>query len=237
MDPILDLAAAHGLKVIEDAAQAVGVFLEGRHAGTMGDAGCFSFFADKTITTGEGGLVVTNSDEFYERLRYLRNQGRIDRGSFIHPEMGYNFRMTDLQTAVGLVQIARLDEIRQKKDHILRRYHERLDPIDEVRFISVTPGSTYVPFRIAVYAERATALQEHLSSRGIQTRTFFYPLHRQPAFGALAGREGYAGAMKDENFPGAVYAYENGVCLPSYPALPEEDLDYICDHIETFYAG
>lgn len=95
--------------IIEDAAQAIGVHYKGQHAGTLGDVGAFSFFADKTITTAEGGFVVTNNPKTYEKLLYLRNQGRRDRGTFIHPEIGYNFRMTDIQCAMGIVQLENLN--------------------------------------------------------------------------------------------------------------------------------
>ena len=105
MDEVIEFAKKHKLKVVEDAAQAVGVNWNGKQAGTFGDIGSFSFFADKTLTTGEGGLVVTDNEELYNKLLYIRNQGRLNRGSFIHPEIGYNFRMTDLQTSIGLVQI------------------------------------------------------------------------------------------------------------------------------------
>ena len=235
MAPIMELSRQHGLLVIEDAAQAVGVRYNNQHAGTFGDVGTFSFFADKTITTGEGGLVVTNNERFAENLLYLRNQGRIDRGSFIHPQMGYNFRLTDLQAAVGLAQLAKLNEITRIKHELLAHYHAQLDNLPQVRFINVTPNSTYIPFRAAIYAERAPELIQYMEAHNIQTRTFFYPLHRQPAFRYLKQDTKYAGPLEDLDFPGAVYAYENGVCLPSYPALPVEDLNYVCDQIKHFY--
>ena len=103
MGEVMAYAVEKNLKVIEDAAQAVGVTWGGKHCGTFGDVGCFSFFADKTITMGEGGFVTTNNEKIYKKLLYLRNQGRLNRGSFVHPEMGYNFRITDFQAAMGLV--------------------------------------------------------------------------------------------------------------------------------------
>lgn len=235
MDPIMELARRHGLLVIEDAAQAVGVLYNNQHAGTFGDLGTFSFFADKTITTGEGGLIVTNNDHFADNLLYLRNQGRLDRGSFIHPQMGYNFRLTDLQAAVGLAQLAKLSEIIRIKHDLLANYHGLLDSVPQVRFINVTPGSTYIPFRVAIYAERAPELIQYMEAHNIQTRTFFYPLHRQPAFGYLKQDPTYTEPLEDSAFPGAVYAYENGVCLPSYPALPLADLTFVCEQIKAFY--
>lgn len=235
--PLVDFARQHGLLVIEDAAQAIGVRYRGRHAGTFGDVGCFSFFADKTITTGEGGLVITDDERRYEALRLLRNQGRMDRGSFIHPAIGYNFRMTDLQAAIGLVQLAKLEQIVTKKHMLLELYRARLAPLAQVRLVSVTPDSTYVPFRIAIYAERAAELMKFMEQRGIQTRTFFYPLHRQPAFAYLRDDPARRAQFDDARFPGSIYAFENGVCLPSFPALPAEDVHYVCDAVRDFYQG
>jgi perosamine synthetase len=235
--PLVAWAHARKLLVIEDAAQALGVRFRGRHAGTFGDVGCFSFFADKTVTTGEGGLIVTDNEHCYSALRLLRNQGRMDRGSFIHPAVGYNFRMTDLQAAIGLVQLSKLDGIVARKQALLALYRERLAALPQVRFIAVTPESSYIPFRVAVYAERATELMKFMEARGIQTRTFFYPLHRQPAFAALRDDPGRRGQFADARFPGALYAFEHGVCLPSFPSLPLEDVHYVCDAIRDFYQG
>ena len=178
--------------------------------------------------------MVTNDAERYERLRYLRNQGRIDRGSFVHPEVGYNFRMTDLQAAVGIVQLSKLEEIVRRKETILERYRERLGGLSGIRFIKVTPGSSYVPFRVAVYVEAASELMAYLESQQIQSRTFFYPLHRQPAFDYLRNIPGELARLSDENFPGSNYAYEHGVCLPSFPSLTSEEIDYVCEKIKVF---
>jgi perosamine synthetase len=235
--PLVEFARTRKLLVIEDAAQAIGVYYRGQHAGTWGDVGCFSFFADKTVTTGEGGLIATNNERYYESLRLLRNQGRMDRGSFIHPAIGYNFRMTDLQAAIGLVQLSKLDTIVSRKAALLALYRQRLAPLRQVRFISVTPDSTYIPFRIAIYAERAAELMKFMETRGIQTRTFFYPLHRQPAFAYLHDDPARRGQYDDVRFPGAIYAFDNGVCLPSFPSLPEDDANYVCDAIAAFYAS
>lgn len=236
MDPILALAEANGLKVIEDAAQAIGVTYHGKHAGTLGDAGCFSFFADKTITTGEGGLVVTADEEMASRLKRLRNQGRLERGTFVHEEVGYNFRMTDLQAALGLAQLAKLEEIASRKQAIIDAYRTCLADIAQVRFLRVTPGSTQIPFRTVLLADRAHELMRHLEAEGVVTRSVFYPLHRQPAFARLAQNAHGAERMRDANFPNSNFAFENGICLPSYPALVPEDLEHICEQVHRFYA-
>jgi perosamine synthetase len=116
-------------------------------------------------------------------------------------------------------------------------YRGLLDGLPQVRFIQVTPGSTYIPFRVAIYAERAMELMRFMENQGIQTRTFFYPLHRQPAFQYLRDDPERGPSMDDRHFPGALYAYENGVCLPSYPGLPQADLLFVCKTIADFYSA
>lgn len=223
MNSLMDLARRRGLLVIEDAAEAIGVRYKGKHAGSFGDVGCFSFFADKTITTGEGGYVVCKSPKVHERLLRLRNQGRVSSGTFIHPAVGFNFRITDWQAAVGLVQLDKLPEIIRRKRAILRWYREGLE---EVRFLKIEPGSDFVPFRVIVFVDRVNDLMASLETGGIQTRNFFYPLHRQPCFGS-----------RDGGFPAADYGWSHGVCLPIYPELKEEEVDYICDRVKGFYAS
>lgn len=233
MDAVMAFARQYGLKVVEDAAQAVGVRYRGRHAGVFGDVGCFSFFADKTITTGEGGYVVTADQELYERLRLLRNQGRLDRGSFIHPALGFNFRITDMQAAVGLMQLEKLDTIIARKREILGQYMAALDGVGAVRFLTLQEGSGYVPFRVVLMAERAHDLMAFLNDSGVQTRSFFYPMHRQPCFAHLAADA----PGRDAGFANADYGYDHGVCLPVFPTLSDQQVAYICDRVRAFYRG
>ncbi len=230
MRAVMDVAGRNGLKVIEDAAQGVGVTYEGKHTGTFGDVGCFSFFADKTITIGEGGYVVTNDDTIYESLLYLRNQGRLDRGSFIHPAIGYNFRITDMQAAIGLAQLEKLPTIIERKLEIYRLYREGLEDVDEISFPVVEEGSNNVPFRFVILAPDAKKLMEYLDERIVQTRSFFYPLHKQPCFQSERFTK-----QKGTYFVNSVYGYERGLCLPVYPMLSEENIRSICGHIREFY--
>jgi len=229
MDRVIEFARRHALLVVEDAAQAIGVRWKGRHAGTFGKTGIFSFFADKTITTAEGGMVVTDDPLVYDRLLFMRNQGRKDRGSFIHPEMGYNFRLTDLQAAVGLVQITKLDRIIARRRELLQAYREGLAGLPEVTFFEPDPGADWIPFRFCMLSPRAPQLMEHLKSREIETRTYFYPLHRQPAFSYLEG-------LDDRDFPNAIFGYEQGVCLPMFPTLSDEQLSHVCGSVREFFA-
>ena len=235
MTEVMDFAQRHNLRVIEDAAQVIGVRYKGQHAGTFGEVGCFSFFADKTVTTGEGGYVVCQDKVIYERLLLLRNQGRFDRGSFIHPEIGYNFRITDLQAAIGLVQLAKLDTIIDRKHTILEWYHRTLDSVKEVAFLTVEPGSDNVPFRVVLICQDANRLMTYLAEQEIQPRSFFYPLHKQPCFAYLGKPEGGVLELDDRNYPNAIYGYEHGICLPVFPTLSEEEVNYICSHIKDFY--
>ncbi len=235
MDQVMAFAKKHRLLVIEDAAQAVGVKYKGRHAGTFGEVGTFSFFADKTITTGEGGFVVTNNKDIYENLLYLRNQGRIDRGSFVHPEIGYNFRMTDIQSAVGLVQLGKLPAIIERKAVINELYTKLLDPIPQIRFFKPENDANFIPFRIGVICDEAATLMEYMKEKGIESRTFFFPLHRQPCFSYLKREQVFSNKLTDEVFPNAVFGYENGVCLPSFPIIEDKQIEYVCDVIADYY--
>jgi len=230
MEEVITFAKKHRLSVIEDAAQAIGVCFKEKHTGTFGDAGVFSFFADKTITTGEGGFVITNNEETYKNLCLLRNQGRIHRGTFIHEEIGYNFRITDIQAAVGLVQIRKLKRIAEKKLNIAKQYTEQLKGIPGITFFKPQKQASWIPFRVAILHPDAHALIDFMAEKEIQSRTFFYPLHKQPCFSYLSG----AYQLSDTFFPNAVYGYDHGVCLPSFPAISDEQIDFICQAIREF---
>lgn len=237
MEEVVRFAVKHELKVIEDAAQAIGVKWNGKHAGSFGDVGSFSFFADKTITTGEGGLVVTNDKQIYEKLLYMRNQGRIDRGSFIHPEIGYNFRMTDIQAAIGLTQLDKLPEIIQKKAEILRTYKKLLD----VKFPIVEPGphSNHIPFRVCIMIKGGSQkLIKHMADNDIETRTFFYPLHKQPCYAKKPGFKLLASLNavfgNESEFSVSERVYKEGVCLPSFVGITTEQIEYVCKKVNEY---
>lgn len=226
MDKVMSYAKKNNMKVIEDAAQALGVSWNGRFCGSFGDVGCISFFADKTITTGEGGFVATNDEEIYNKLLLLRNQGRINRGSFIHPEIGFNFRMTDIQCALGLSQLRKLEKIKQRKLEIFSLYEKQLKVLgDKVKLIRPQLGSGFIPFRVAILVEGGQEkLCDFLKTKDIEPRTFFYPLHKQPPF-----KEKNYNCIKSQE------VYEQGICLPSFPSLENEQVTYVCDKIKEYY--
>jgi perosamine synthetase len=229
MDEVMSFAKKHNLLVIEDAAQALGIKWNGKGCGSFGDVATFSFFADKTITTGEGGFVCTNNKETYENLLYLRNQGRIDRGSFIHPKMGYNFRMTDIQAAIGLSQLKKFDFIVERKNEIYQLYKKLLSGVENIEIL--TPSNKifpYIPFRVAILTkDKSENLMKFMSENGIEARTFFYPLHKQPCMKQFS--------QNHKPFKNSIYVYEHGVCLPSYVALDGKKIEYICSAIEKYY--
>lgn len=208
---------SNGLLLFEDAAQALGIRGEHGHCGTFGVAGTFSFYADKTITTGEGGLVITNDADVYERMLYLRNQGRKSSGTFVHPELGFNFRMNNILAALGLSQLAKFGRIRDEKQQIARLYREHLG--DSVQHLAIRPDFDYIPFRIIAFVPQADAVMRHMKERGVESRSMFYPLHRQPCYRDMG--------LTDAQFPHSVGCFEQGLCLPTWVGLSEEQIAYV----------
>jgi perosamine synthetase len=227
MDPIIEIAKKHNIGIIEDAAQGFGVFYKGVHTGTLGNAGIISFFADKTITTGEGAVVLTNNEVIYNKLRLLRNQGRSDSGTFVHEALGMNFRMTDLQCAVGVAQIDKFKEIEKIKIKNYHLYKSFLKDINQIKFLEENKYSNFIPFRVNIKVQRLSKLIEYLENKSIQTRRSFYPLHRQPYLSYLN--------YKPNEFPVANKAYGEGLSLPVFCNLKEEQIKYLCDNIRDFY--
>ena len=236
MDNVRGFAKKHDLSIIEDSAQGLGIKWKGKGCGSFGDVGCFSFFADKTLTTCEGGFVTTDNEEIYDDLLFLRNQGRRNRGSFIHPKIGYNFRLTDVQCAIGLAQLKKFDLLVEKKNIIHRRYTELFSDFEHVEIYQPPEEiSPFIPFRVTLRTKNneAAELMEHMRKNEVEPRMFFYPLHLQPAFESWTSDSRY----KRKHFPVAEKSYKNGVCLPSFVAITEEQIKYTSKVIKDFYKG
>ena len=234
MDPILELARARGLAVIEDAAEAHGAeYLSGRdtnpvwrRCGGLGTLSCFSFYANKLVTTGEGGMVVTDDAGLNDKVRSLRNLCFRPERRFYHLEMGFNFRLTNLQAALGLAQIERIHDIVARKRSVGEEYTRRLKglrglqlPVDECWARGV-----YWMYGIVVMEETgmdAAALAQTLRRSGIETRPFFLGMHEQPVFHQR-------GLFVDEHYPVAERLGRQGLYLPSGLALTEEQLTHVC---------
>jgi len=225
MDAICDVAERHGLYIIEDAAQGVGVTFKGKHTGSFGEVGCLSFYADKTITTGEGGMVLTNNDEIAQKCLILEHQGRTGRGIYFHEHIGYNFRLTDLHAAVGLAQLSKLPTIIERKKRNEKLYREFLKDVGGVKFPYTDPRGFNVPFRINILVDDPEALSNFLQANDVGSRRFFYPLHMQPCYNI------------EGNFPNSVNAYERGLSLPSAVTLTEQQIEHVCEKIKEFFKG
>lgn len=222
MDDILDLTLEYELKVIEDAAQGIGVKWNGLPVGGLGDVGCLSFYADKVITSGEGGMVITNNEEIAKKCLILKHQGRTGRGWYVHDYIGFNFRMTDMQAGIGIAQLQKLDSIiKIRRDHD-ELYRHNLKNIAGLELTYTDKRSFNVPFRHNILVDKPDELQKYLEDNGIQTRRFFYPLHKQPCYN------------KKGKFPNSINAYEHGLSLPCATSLKNEDIEFICDKIRGF---
>jgi perosamine synthetase len=221
MEAILSLAGRHGLAVVEDAAQGMGVTLDGRHVGTMGRAGVISFYGNKTLTTGEGGVILTNDDAVAEACYRLKNHGRMEKGVFVHEEIGFNFSFTEMQAALGISQMGKLDRIIADKLRIRRHYERRLAGVEGVRFGQMPAGVRGVHWFTNIFHDEAEGLAAGLEAAGIQARRFFYPLHLQPCYRKLRPRPCVNSAR----------LYRTGVSLPSSCGLEERVLDRVCEVI------
>ena len=236
MGEVMKFANKNNLKVVEDAAQGIGITWNDKHVGSFGDVGCFSFFADKTITTGEGGFVVTNDDKIYENMLYLRNQGRLKRGSFVHPQIGYNFRLTDIQSSLGLNQLRKLKTIIKKKINILDHYKKRFSDLESVEIIESDVRSNHIPFRVVIKCKHNVEdLMKHLKESGVEIRNVFYPLHKQPCYKNNGKKWLFFNKNDDKFFKESINAYETCLCLPSFPDLKVKQINYVCKIIRNYY--
>lgn len=230
MGPIMDLAVRYGLYVVEDAAEAHGAEYRGRRAGGIGHVGCFSFYANKIITTGEGGMVVTNDAETARRARSLKDLAFSKERRYVHGEVAFNYRMTNIQAAIGLAQFEKIDELVERRREHAHLYNSLLGSVAEVK----TPvekewaRNVYWMYSILVEKEAGTSRDElvnGLSSVGIETRSFFIPMHRQPVFAKM-------GLFRGESHPVGEGLSEVGLYLPSGSGLTREQIETVCEAVE-----
>jgi perosamine synthetase len=220
MNEIDRFAKFFNLIVIEDAAEALGGTWDGRSCGTFGEMGIFSFYANKVITTGEGGMVVTNSEDYATSLRFYRGQAQTRR-RFYHDAIGYNYRFTELQAAIGIAQLQKIDSFLEKRKLVIRTYGELLK---EALIYPVVVGAAPWLFT-GISPLPYVMLEPELRNRGIEVRPMFVPMHRLPMYGQL-----------DEKFPVATAICEYGISLPTYPDLTVEDVTYISTQLcESIY--
>ena len=230
MDPILELARAHDLVLIEDAAQAIGAEYKGRRAGSMGHTGCFSFFPSKNLGAfGDGGMVTTSSDSVYEKLKILRVHGSSPK--YFHKLLGGNFRLDALQAAIVLVKLSYLDAWSAGRQANARRYRELFagQGLDKMVRLPAEKNGRHIYNQFVILVEKGRDdLRQHLLEAGIGTEIYYpVPMHLQPCFKHLGGKKG--------DFPRAEAAADKTLALPIYPELTEEQQAYVVEKIGTFY--
>ncbi|MHB8843607.1 MAG: DegT/DnrJ/EryC1/StrS family aminotransferase [Nitrospirota bacterium] len=226
LDPVLSIARSHGLKIIEDAAEMHGQTYKGRPCGSFGDISVFSFYPNKLITTGEGGMVLTDDARLAERSRSLRNLCFQKEKRFVHEELGYNFRMTNMQAALGLAQLEQLEEFVARKRRMGQQYTKRLSsvaglqlPVEQTGYADNIYWVYGVVLKDGVGFDAAKAMAR-LSALGIGTRPFFWPMHEQPVFQAR-------GLFRGETYPVAERLARRGFYLPSGVMLTEEQVERV----------
>jgi perosamine synthetase len=228
MDRLMEIADRHGLVVIEDCAESHGATVRGRMTGSFGQMSCFSFYANKVITTGEGGMVVTNDDALADRLRLLRNLA-FTTPRFRHEYAGYNFRMTGYQAAMGLAQLHKIDRIIDEKRRIASTYSQLLKNVGGLQLPVELEWAKNVYWMYALvvtpeFSLSRNELADRLMSVGIETRTFFCPMNQQPCLETIPG-------FRATPCPVADNLWERGLYLPSACSLTEEQLFFIAGEI------
>lgn len=239
MDKILAIAKKHKLLVVEDAAEAHGAEykLNGKwkKAGSMGDIGCFSFYGNKIITTGEGGMVVTNSKRIYQKAKLLKDSAHNPKKRFKHDLIGFNFRMTNLQAALGLAQLEEVEKYIAKKIWMAKEYEKNLKNVSFLELPKQMPGSRSVYWMYAVkvkkgYRLKRDKLRKKLFENGIDTRDFFYPLHKQPVLNKL-------GLLKGVSYPVSLDLSNRGFYLPSGLAITRAQIQNIARILQKLETG
>lgn len=227
MDSLMDIAREHRIFIIEDCAEAFGTIYKGRHVGTFGDISTFSFFGNKTITSGEGGMVVSNDKTLIERARHLKGQGLAAHREYWHDVVGYNYRMTNIQAAIGLAQLERADEFIERKRALAECYKAALCDLP-VEVHAEAPDTVHSYWMFSILVERADQrdpLRQHLIKDGIETRPVFYPMHTMPMYAKNYRKHRIAEDLA-----------WRGINLPSWPGLSESQVTRIVTSIRRFFS-
>lgn len=225
MTEISKIAKEHNLKIVEDAAEAHGSLYKGKKCGSFGDISTFSFYGNKTITTGEGGMCLTNDKKLNEKLRLLRGQGMSSKKRYWHDVVGYNYRITNLQSALGCAQLERIDDMVNRKKNNAKLYKQNLSTVPWIIFQEETPNSESSHWMFSVLIDprskyKRESVLKKLAEKGIETRIIFYPLSDMPPY------------KSDEKFDVSKTVSYSGFSLPSSTKLKKEDIIYICNEIK-----
>jgi len=231
MDPLLALAREHGFFVVEDACEAHGARYKGRRAGSLGHCAAFSFYGNKIMTTGEGGMVTTNDRALAEKMRLYRGQGMDPERRYWFPVVGYNYRMTNIAAAIGLAQLERIDHLMAERRRVAAAYDRLMAPLAgrvERPYLATSVEPVHWMYTIAIGDEAPVTRDDvatALARDGIETRPIFHPMHRMPPY-----------AQDARGFPNAERASARGLCLPTHPGLDEADLTRIGEAVRAAVA-
>jgi len=223
LDAIASYAKSKKIFLINDCAPALFGSYKNRPIASYGDFSVLSFFADKTITTGEGGMLLSDNIALINKVNMYKHDGRKERGVDVIEYKGYNFRITELQTAVGVAQLKKAAYFVKRKKEILRSYSKKLFGISNVRFFKFNSDGAIVPHRVVIFVPNAKHLIAYLTSLGIGVRSMFMPMHSMPAYNTKG------------SFPNTQEIFKTGVCLPSAPSLTDKSVEFICQSIKKFY--
>lgn len=226
MDALTSICQKHNLLLVEDCAEAFGTLYKGQHIGTFGDIATFSFFGNKTITTGEGGMVVAKKKEVLEKAYHLKNQGVSQTREYWHDTVAYNYRMTNICAAIGLAQLEQATDILAKKRQVADWYRDGLQGLP-LTCHSEMPGTVHSFWMCSIAVNDPAIrnpLREHLKQAGVETRPLFFPSHTMPH------------CATEETFPVAESLASRGINLPSYPDLSSGQVESICEQIKQFFS-
>lgn len=225
MEEIKKIAKRYNLFVVEDSAEAHGAEVNGKRVGGLGDAGVFSFYGNKIITSGEGGMVTTNDEVLYQKMQYLRDHAMSKEKRYWHTEIGFNYRMTNLQAALGVAQLERIDEILAKKRMIFEWYQVGLESVKGLQLNHQAPWAKNVYWMVCIELEghdefQRDGLIQKLKVKGVDSRPYFYPISDLPMFDV-------------EDTPITHKVFKRGLNLPSYFDITKEQVEYVCDTIKN----
>tara|TARA_Y100000590_G_scaffold470592_1_gene666678 strand:+ start:3926 stop:5065 length:1140 start_codon:yes stop_codon:yes gene_type:complete len=224
LDSISEYCYQNDLILINDCAPALFGIYKSRPIASYGNFSTLSFFADKTITTGEGGMLLTDDKDLISECNIYKHDGRRERGVDIIERRGFNYRLTELQAAVGVAQISKSDRFIQHKKNNQRLFKTLLKEVNQVRVFDFNSEGIIVPHRNIIFVPDASGLITHLVNNGVGSRTLFMPMHSQPCYNYKI------------DFPVTEKLFKTGICLPSAPSLEVNDIEYICDLIKKYYS-
>jgi len=233
MEKIMKIARKHNLHVIEDACEAIGAEYLEKKVGTFGDIGVFAFYPNKQMTTGEGGMIVTNNEKIASLCKSLRNQGRAESGEWLlHERLGYNYRLSEINCALGLAQLERIEELITKRAEIAELYNTKLQDLDEIRIATAVKGIEKISWFVYVVQLSNTYSREDrdvilsgLRKAGIGCNNYFSPIHLQPFYQQMFG-------FKEGDFPVTEHVAARTIALPFYNNLKEEQIKFVTETLK-----